>query len=106
VATYAGLVRIVPGLRLTRDYINGFYTSGSISGTVKELLAPGVEAPLYCRVILLRDLDRVAVRSTMTNPATGAYTFSQIDNYLTYTVIAIHPTGAFGAVIADGVTPV
>lgn len=98
--------RVLAGpMRSKKDYINGSFETGAITGTVKAQAVSGAPTPIYCRVVLIRDSDFVAVRSMFTDRATGAYSFSEIDKHLTYTVIAVHPTTSFRAVIADHLTP-
>ncbi|MDH6185294.1 hypothetical protein H4V98_002678 [Polaromonas sp. CG_23.6] len=105
-ATNAASMYAIPPLSNSlKDYVNGALVTGSITGTVKTKAVSGEPPPTYCRVVLLRDIDLVAVRSMWTDPVTGAYQFSEIDKHLTYTVIAIHPTTSFRAVIADHLTP-
>lgn len=77
---------------------------GLITDTVKTKATP-TNIPTYCKVRLLRDIDSKVIRETWTHPVTGVYTFDNFDEHFTYTVLAIHPTSAFRAVLADRLTP-
>lgn len=102
---YAGQVSRAAPRTLARDYINGNYDPGTISGTVKTQINSTTQVPTRCRVVLLRDTDLVAVRSVISDAVTGAYTFTQIDKHVSYTVMAYHLDSAFRAVIANGLYP-
>lgn len=91
------------GLTLNRDYsVEG--GRGLITDTVKTKGA-SVNVPTFCKVRLVRDVDGKVFRETWTNPVTGVYTFDNFDENYTYTVVAIHPSGALRAVIADRLIP-
>jgi hypothetical protein len=104
-ATYAGPVATVGPIVLSKDYINGVFETGTISGTVKTQTAPLTLVPTYCNVVLFRDHDHQPIQELWTDAVTGAYSFSGMDKHLSYTVIAFHPTLAYRAVLADGVFP-
>lgn len=91
--------------QVDKDYVNGAIDPGIISGTVKTQTDATHQVGTYCKVVLIRDSDLVAVRSMMADPVTGAYLFRNIDKGVSYTVIAYHPTGSFRAVISDGLYP-
>lgn len=77
---------------------------GLITDTVKTKATPA-NLPTHCKVRLLRDIDSKVIRETWTDPVSGGYRFDNFDEHYTYTVLAIHPTGSFRAVIADRITP-
>lgn len=104
-ANYAGVVSTVQLITLPKDYANGAYETGTISGTVKTRTAPAVTVPTRCQVVLFRDHDHMPLREVLSDAGTGAYSFSGIDKDQSYTVIAFHPTLAYRAVLADGVFP-
>lgn len=105
-STYAGAVMVLqPPIFQDRDYENGFNDPGTISDVVTTQTGPTTEVPTYALVVLYRDTDFVAVRKTMSDPETGAYTFRNIDKGVTYTPVAYHPTKAYRAVLADGIVP-
>ncbi len=104
-ATYAGAVGTVGPIVLPKDYVNGAFETGTISGTVKTQTAPLTLVPTFCKVVMFRDHDHQPIYEKWTDPVTGAYSFSGMDKHLSYTVIAFHPTLAYRAVLADGVFP-
>lgn len=104
-ATYSGTVMGLFSQRLPKDYVNGSFGAGTIADTVKTQTDATHQVGTYCKVVLIRDSDLVAVRQVMADPVTGAYSFTDIDKHLTYTVLAYHPTQAYRAVVADGLYP-
>ena len=77
---------------------------GVITDTVKVKSMP-TNIPIYCKVRLVRERDGKVIRETYSNPLTGVYSFSGFSPDFTYSIIAIHPTGGFRAVIADRIVP-
>lgn len=96
--------RILPRPIVTaKDYsIDG--GRGLISDTVKTLSTP-TNLPTLAKVRLVRDSDGKVIRETWTDPVTGKYTFNYFSENGTYSVLAIHPTAAYRAVISDRITP-
>lgn len=88
--------------RTVRDiYLAG---RGSIAATVKEDGTP-TDTPVRRKVRLFRDRDGLMVRETWSNATTGAYTFTEIDENETYSVVSYDHNNNFRAVIADRITP-
>jgi hypothetical protein len=104
-ATYAGAVWHLAPMTQVKDYINGAVDPGVVIGTVKTQVNATTQVPTRCRVVLIRDMDLVAVRSMISDAVTGAYTFSEIDRHVSYTVLAYHLTSEFRAVVANGLYP-
>ena len=94
--------RAVTNPRNLRDL--QFAGRGRISGTVKEDIDP-VDRPVRRRVRLVRDRDGIVVRETWSDPTTGAYEFTEIDENATYSAISYDHTNNYRAVIADNLTP-
>lgn len=90
-----------------RDFsdVLGEFTYGTINGTTKLQTASATYVPVAVPVVLIRDADLIAVRRTMSDAATGAYSFHGVPKEYTYTVMAIYPGLAYRAVLANGVTP-
>lgn len=86
--------------KLTDVYYGGRYR---IAGTVKIKGTP--DAPVKRRVRLLRDRDGIVIREMWSDPATGAYSFDNIDGSEKYTVISYDYTFNFRAVVSDNLTP-
>lgn len=78
-----------------------FGGTGKIAGTVD--VAPNT--PVSRKVWLLDERCMLPVRSTWSDPVTGAYQFRWIDTGRTYTVQAYDYTKTYRAVIANGVIP-
>lgn len=88
--------------RSVRDiYLAG---RGSITATVKEDGTP-TDTPVRRKVRLVRDRDGLMVRETWSNATTGAYSFTEIDENETYSVVSYDHNDNFRAVIADRITP-
>jgi hypothetical protein len=81
-----------------------FKGPGRITGTVKERDVAG-DIPVHRLVRLLRDRDGVTVRSTWSDPVTGAYSFDGVPMDYRYTAISYDFLKNFRAVIADNLTP-
>lgn len=81
-----------------------FKGRGQITGTVAEKNLPA-NTPLRRRVLLHRLPEGAFVAATWSDATTGAYTFSGIRPDQKYTVTSYDHTGAYRAVIADGVLP-
>lgn len=77
---------------------------GSINATVKEDGTP-TDTPVRRKVRLFRDRDGLMVRETWSNATTGAYSFTEIDENETYSVVSYDHNNNFRAVIADRITP-
>lgn len=94
----------MPAMRAYRNYIE---IDGSlrIVGTVKEKNTP-VNTPLARRVVLLRDIDAQVIRSTISDPVTGAYEFLNLREGLRYTVLAFDNLHNYRAVVADNLEPI
>jgi hypothetical protein len=78
-----------------------FGGTGKITGTVK--VTPNI--PAHREVILMDEVAHVLLKSTWSDPVTGAYEFDSLDTSATYTVLAYDYTRAYRAVIADRVVP-
>lgn len=77
---------------------------GFITDTVEEQGSPS-NTPLRRRVRLIRDRDGTCVRETWSDAETGQYTFDNIDETQTYTVISYDHLRNYRAVVADNLTP-
>lgn len=77
---------------------------GTIAGTVKVKGTPS-NTPVARKVRLLRDVDAICIREVWSDPVTGEYTFSEIDQSVSYTVLSYDYTENFRAVAADRVVP-
>lgn len=89
-------------IRTLRD----IYTAGrgQITATVKIDGTP-TDTPVRRKVRLFRDRDGLFVRETWSDATTGAYSFTEIDENETYTVVSYDYTENYRAVIADRITP-
>lgn len=81
-----------------------FKGRGKIVGTVKTKNSP-TNLPAHRRVRLYREPDGLLIRTVWSDPVTGVYEFIGIPMDTTYTVVSHDYTGAFRAVLADGLTP-
>lgn len=88
-----GLVKVVA------DTIYG--GKGRIAGTVKIDSTP--DYPAWRRVRLFVRRDGTLVAEQWSDPVTGAYSFEGITMAVEFTVIAYDHTGAYNAVVRDGV---
>lgn len=84
------------------DIIDG--GTGRLTGTVREKTGISTR-PLQRRVVLLDYRSNRKLRETWSDPATGVYTFDEIDLNREYTVISLDHTGQYRAVIADNLVP-
>lgn len=91
----------VAGVAQWRDMQYG--GAGVISGTVK--IDAVTDIPVRRRVRLVRDRDGAVVRETWSDAATGAYTFTGIDERERYSAISYDHTHDMRAVIADNLAP-
>lgn len=76
---------------------------GRVYGTVKVKGTP--DYAVYRRVRLFRDRDAVCVGEVWSDPVTGAYEFTNVDERQRYTVISYDHLASFRAVVADNLTP-
>ncbi len=76
---------------------------GRVYGTVKVKGTP--DYAVYRRVRLFRDRDGVCVGEVWSDPTTGAYEFTYVDETLRYTVVSYDHFASFRAVVADNLTP-
>jgi hypothetical protein len=97
-----GSVSDATGAYRVRDMQYG--GDGTITGTVKVAGTP-TNVPVARKVRLIRDVDAICIREVWSDPATGAYTFTDIDRTASYTVITYDYTENFRAVVADRVVP-
>lgn len=98
----AGLPSNSFGVRKVRDMQYG--GNGTITGTVKVKGTPS-NVPVSRKVRLIREVDGVCIRETWSDPATGVYTFAEIDRNADYTALSYDYTQSFRAVVADRVVP-
>lgn len=101
-ATPAASVKVVDATQRLRDI--HFDGKGRVVGTVKEKSAP-TNTPLHRRVRLFRERDGLLIRETWSNPETGAYAFTDIDETVKYTVVSYDYLLNHRAVVADNLTP-
>ena len=66
---------------------------------------PKTYTPQWAKVRLSRDIDGRVVREMWSDPVTGLGAFENVDENLTYTVVAIYPDSSLRAVIADRIKP-
>ena len=87
-----------------KDYVYGVLGTGRgrIYGTVKTT----PNTPVYRKVWLIRERDGLLMREQWSDPVTGVYDFKFVDELQKFTVLSYDQSGAFGAVVADGVVPV
>jgi hypothetical protein len=81
-----------------------FKGRGRIAGTVKEKASP-TDKPVARRVRLYREPDGRLVRTTWSDPVTGAYEFSGIPMDTKYTVVSHDYLTLYRAVLADNLAP-
>lgn len=98
----ASAARKVGAVTNVRD--TEFAGRGTITGTVKNKSDP-TNVPVMRRVRLIRDRDGLVAGETWSDPVTGAYTFAEINENLTYTVLSYDHTGTYRAVVADKLIP-
>ncbi|MDQ0068962.1 hypothetical protein J2W34_000736 [Variovorax boronicumulans] len=101
---YSGVVVTPPVAKIRGDYVTGVLGAGRgrVQGTTKDKGTPNV--PVSERVRLYREQDGLLMRETWSTPGTGAYSFDEIDELQTYTVLSYDHDKAFRAVVADGLT--
>ncbi|CAJ0858336.1 LamG domain-containing protein [Ralstonia mannitolilytica] len=88
-----------PSYPRVRDQLFG--GMGKVAGTVE--VAPST--PVSRKLWLLDERCLLPIRSTWSDPVTGAYQFSYVDTSRTYTVVGYDHTKTYRAVIAHGVIP-
>lgn len=84
-----------------RDF--AFGGAGKVLGTVKRTADP-TNVPLKRRVRLHRERDGMLIREVWSDPVTGGYEFSWIDELETYTVLTYDYEQTYRAVVADNLT--
>ena len=87
----------------TFRYRNQFPGSGTIVGTVKEKGTPDKAIQRY--VVLIDEKTGIQLAATLSDAATGAYSFSGLDKYRTYSALSYDYAGVYRAVIADNLVP-
>lgn len=101
------------GLPVTTSETLGSYSAlrpwqfkgrGRITGTVKEKASP-TDKPVARRVRLYREPDGRLIRTTWSDPVTGAYEFYGIPMDAKYTVVSHDYAGLYRAVLADNLAP-
>lgn len=99
----AGAVAAAPGpaLLLARDLQHGGL--GTIYGTTKTKGTPNL--PTRARVLLLDQRSKLLVRETWSDPATGAFAFTDIDVNQQFLTLAEDVAGNFRPVAASRLTP-
>lgn len=84
---------------LKSDGLINYYGRGSVSGTVK------VNDQLSARRVTLFTRETMTkIESVMSNPTTGAYTFTGINEKLNYLIVADDYEQIYNAAVADWVT--
>lgn len=103
--TTFGQTVIATLLRARGDFLIGNIGPGRgyIYGTIKVDGSPDV--PVSRRVRLYREFDGMLVREVWSDPVTGAYSFTDLDELHKYTVLSNDYTLNFRAVVADQITP-
>jgi hypothetical protein len=81
-----------------------FKGRGRIAGTVKEKASP-TDKPVARRVRLYREPDGRLIRTTWSDPVTGAYEFRNLPMDTKYTVVSHDYAGLYRAVLADNLAP-
>jgi hypothetical protein len=77
--------------------------AGRIDGTVTIKGSPNYA--VRRRVLLLVDRDGFCLAETWSDPATGAYSFTDVDPAQRYTVLSIDYARNFRVTLADNITP-
>lgn len=100
-----GAPKPIPDLVSYGDYQAGVAgePNGMVDGFTEVKGTPN--APLSCRVRLVRERDGKVVREVFSHPTTGYYIFADLPALEVYTVLAYHPTRAEVAVAADDKRP-
>lgn len=88
-----------------KDYTSGVLGQGigRVRGTVKLKGSP-FNTPLKRRVRLIRERDGLQVREVWSDPATGEYDFTYVDELQVWSVVSYDHTHDKRAVIADNLT--
>lgn len=81
-----------------------FGGAGTIAGQTL-LKDGGPEVPTRARVLLLRKRDSLLARETWSDPATGAYSFTDLDPAQQFIALAQKPDGAYEPVAGGPLTP-
>lgn len=86
-----------------KDYASGVLGQGigRVAGAVKYT----PNSPVQRKVRLIRERDGLVLREAWSDPVTGAYSFDYVDELQKYTVLSYDYTGAYRAVVADGISP-
>lgn len=87
------------------DYLTGLIgdPNGVVDGYTEVKGTPN--APLSCRVRLMRERDGRVIREVFSHPVTGYYAFTGLPNLERYTTVTYHPTRDYRAVVADNQVP-
>ena len=93
----------VSGLEAARVRDQYWGGRGRVYGTVKIKGTP--DYAVARRVRLFRDRDAACVGEVWSDPTTGAYEFTHVDETQRYTVISYDYLASFRAVVADNLTP-
>lgn len=88
---------------ITRARDMEFSGRGQFAGTLKTKGTPN--APAHRRIRLVRDRDALLVRETWSDAASGAWSFTEIDEAQAYTVEASDYEGNYRTVVASNVIP-
>lgn len=81
----------------SRDPLRHFRVRGTV--VVKP------DTPVARVVYLYAENDRMLAGKTMSDPITGAFEFSMVWGFLTYTAMAVDHTGQYRAEAHDGLVP-
>ena len=84
------------------DYVHG--GNGRAYGSVKEDDAP-TDLPLRRQVVLHRQPDGLAIRSTWSDAVTGDFSFEGISLAYKYYAVVFDYTGTYTALVRDNLTP-
>lgn len=76
---------------------------GRVRGVVKQKGLPSYAVRREVR--LIRELDARCIRSQWSDPVTGAFDFTHVDETIRYTVLVLDYTHGKRAVVADNYTP-
>lgn len=106
-----GIPQLLEPVRLSiesgavKDYATGVLGKGigRVRGDTKVHGSP--DAPVSCKVRLIRERDGLLIREVWSDPVTGEYDFMYIDELQIYTILSYYRDGAFRAVVADGQIP-
>jgi hypothetical protein len=92
-------------MQLPLAVVHEWRGTGTVSGITRVLTSPGVyEVVPYAEVVLM-DQDALRARATMRSGLDGSFSFQNLDTGRPWMVLAIHPSGAYSAVITDRLQP-